>query len=106
MGEVMKQTHVTVNDDYAVLTTTKYKFYFGYEVTYCTKCNAFLDFNKECECDDPETEWAFYVQNLASGKRGYMRVPDFDWSDMGHVLLECIGRWSFMQSSVNNKNGG
>lgn len=47
---------ITINDDYAVLTTTNYGFYYGYEYD-----------TKECECGETEEIWGFEV-NGNNGK--------------------------------------
>lgn len=39
---------VTINDDYAVLSTDKYHFYYGYEFD-----------SKECECGNTIEIWGF-----------------------------------------------
>jgi hypothetical protein len=47
---------VTISGDYAVLTTTNYGFYYGYEYD-----------TKECECGETEEIWGFEV-NGNNGK--------------------------------------
>jgi len=43
---------VSINDDYAVLNTTNYGFYYGYEFD-----------TKECTCGDTEEIWGFEVND-------------------------------------------
>ena len=46
----MKEIDVAINDDYAVLTTYNYGFYYGYEFD-----------RKECECGETIDIWGFEV---------------------------------------------
>lgn len=46
----MRETYQSINDDYALLSTKKYYFYYGYEFD-----------SKECDCGDTEDIWGFEV---------------------------------------------
>ena len=66
---------VTINDDYAVLTTTNYGFYYGYEYD-----------KKECECGETEEIWGFEV----NGNNGKLFGISFD--DMKNIK-GCPDKW-------------
>lgn len=66
---------VTINDDYAVLTTTNYGFYYGYEYD-----------KKECECGETEEIWGFEV----NGNNGKLFGISFD--DMKKIK-GCPDKW-------------
>ena len=80
---------VTISDDYAVLSTNRVRFYYGYEVIYCKDCETFQD-NSYCDVDeDHEHEWAFSMKVLGMTFR--IRIPERFEGDVGSGLLYGVG---------------
>lgn len=69
---------IAINDDYAVLTTTNYSFYYGYEYD-----------KKECECGETEEIWGFEV-NGNDGK--LFRMFRISADDMKKIK-GCPDKW-------------
>lgn len=89
----MKFKHSSVRSDYAIAKIGSTRYYFGYEVIYCPTCNSYYRVGNTCDCDDDLCEWAFEAKNIKTGSVKYMRAEDYDWEDMGDVLLELIARY-------------
>lgn len=66
---------ITISDDYAVLTTTNYGFYYGYEYD-----------TKECECGETEEIWGFEV-NGNNGKLFGISADDMK------KIKDCSDKW-------------
>ncbi len=66
---------LAINDDYAVLTTTNYGFYYGYEYDM-----------KECKCGETEEIWGFEV-NGNNGKLFGISVDDME------KIKGCPDKW-------------
>ena len=66
---------VAINDDYAVLSTENYYFYYGYEFD-----------KKECKCGDTKEIWGF---EITKNNKKEFRIS----ADEMHDYKECPNQW-------------
>lgn len=71
----MKETEIIINDDYAVLTSANYYFYYGYEFD-----------RKELENGDEEEIWGFEV---SKDNKKVFRIS----ADEMEKYKNCPNRW-------------
>jgi len=86
-GDIMNTPNNYEADDYAGLAGENASFYYGYEETYCKKCNKFLEYPEVC--DNHDTECCF----VATFDGGNIKIPfsklggDDEWACRENLLI-------------------